>query len=218
VTIVQGPNEIGKSSLLEAVDVIFDHLDSTAKREVKEIKPVHRDAGTEIEVDVETGPYAFTYFKRFHKDRETRLRVERPQPESLTAREAHDRVRQILEETLDVDLWKALRIEQGTQVSQADLSHQRSLSAALERAAGGSAPGPQEETLLDAVRQEYGRYLRGASARSSTRPGAQGSRPEQRSIRPNASSRISKPMSSGARVLRASSRRSGRAFRSSRQM
>jgi energy-coupling factor transporter ATP-binding protein EcfA2 len=158
VTIVQGPNEIGKSSLLEAVDVIFDHLDSTAKREVKEIKPVHRDAGTEIEVDVETGPYAFTYFKRFHKDRETRLRVERPQPESLTAREAHDRVCQILEETLDVDLWKALRIEQGTQVLQADLSHQRSLSAALERAAGGSAPGQQEETILDAVRQEYRRY------------------------------------------------------------
>ena len=66
VTIVDGPNEAGKSSVAEALGVLFDHLDSTKKSAVLELKPVHRDEGAEIEADIETGPYAFTYSKRFH--------------------------------------------------------------------------------------------------------------------------------------------------------
>ncbi len=158
VTVIQGPNEVGKSSLAEAIDLLFEHLDSTTRQEVKSIKPVDRDTGAEIEVDVETGSYMFTYFKRFHKDRETRLRVERPRPENWTGREAHARARQILEETMDVYLWRALWVQQGMGLEQPRLVDQTSLSAALDRAAGGSVAGPREETLFEAVWAEYTRY------------------------------------------------------------
>ena len=36
--------------------------------------------GPEIELQAESGPYAFTYFKRFHKKPETKLTVTRPRP------------------------------------------------------------------------------------------------------------------------------------------
>ena len=159
ITIVEGPNEAGKTCLSEAIRLLFDYPDSSKHSEVKAIKPVARDVGSEIELEAESGPYVFTYFKRFHKKSETTLTITSPKPENHTGREAHERAEEILRETIDVALWKALCIEQGEAVQQADLSRQTSLSAALDIAAGGHRANPREESLFDKVRAEYGRYF-----------------------------------------------------------
>lgn len=64
-----------------------------------------------------------------------------------------------MRETIDIDLWKALCIQQGEEIHQADLSKQTSLSAALDIAAGGHQSDPREENLFDKVREEYARYF-----------------------------------------------------------
>jgi len=158
ITLVQGPNEAGKTSLGEAIGLLFDYLDSSKHRDIEAIKPVHRDEGPEIELQAESGPYAFTYFKRFLKKPETKLTVAKPRPENHTGREAHERAEAILRETLDIDLWKALTIQQGDAIHQPNLTKQTSLSAALDRAAGGRPADPREEGLFDRVREEYLRY------------------------------------------------------------
>lgn len=158
VTVVQGPNEIGKSSIAEGLSLLLEHLDSSARREIKDIKPVGRDVGPEVEVDMETGPYAFTYRKRFLRDRETVLRVTRPAPVNLSGREAHERVQAMLEETLDPSLWKALRITQGSAITDVKLGGIASLSVALDAAAGSTPAGDTETSLYDRARAEYGRY------------------------------------------------------------
>lgn len=104
ITLVQGPNEAGKTSLGESVGLLFDYLDSSKHRNIEAIKPVHRDEGPEIELQAESGPYAFAYFKRFLKKPETKLTVTKPKPENHTGREAHERAEAILRETLDIDL------------------------------------------------------------------------------------------------------------------
>lgn len=157
ITVVQGPNESGKSSLAESIDLLFDELDSAAKQRVKDVKPVHRDEGAEIEAEVETGEYAFTYAKRFHRRPATSLHVERPAVENHTAREAHQRVRALLDETIDTGLWRALRIQQGEGLDQAPLGGRSALSAALDRAAGMDAG--REESLLELVHAERDRYF-----------------------------------------------------------
>ncbi len=48
VTILEGPNEIGKSSLAEAVRLLFEYKDSSRHRDVQATAPVHRDAGPEV--------------------------------------------------------------------------------------------------------------------------------------------------------------------------
>ena len=159
ITIVEGPNEAGKTSLSEAIRLLFDYLDSSKHSEVKAIKPVTRDVGSEIELEAESGPYVFTYFKRFHKKPETILTIRSLKPENHTGREAHERAEEILRETIDIDMWKALCIQQGEAILQADLSKQTSLSAALDIAAGGHRADPREESLFDKVREEYGRYF-----------------------------------------------------------
>jgi DNA repair exonuclease SbcCD ATPase subunit len=158
VTVVVGPNEIGKSSLAEAIDLLFDELDSTTKRRVRNVQPVDRDAATEIEIDVETGGYAFTYTKRFQRGAATQLEVRRPFVENWTGREAHARAKEILDETIDTDLWRALRVQQGQGLEQASWLGTPALSAALDRAAG-AAGGAQGETLFEAAEAEHARYF-----------------------------------------------------------
>jgi len=158
ITLIQGPNEAGKTSLAEAIGLLFYYADSSKRHDIEAIKPVNRDEGSEIELQARSGPYEFTYFKRFHKKPETRLVVTRPKPENHTGREAHDRADAILRETLDVDLWKALIIQQGDAIDQPDLTKQTSLSVALDMAAGGRPADPREEGLFDKVREEYSLY------------------------------------------------------------
>ncbi len=158
VTIVEGPNEIGKSSIAEAIDRIIEDLDSTSKQRIQAVKPVDRDVGPEVTIEVETGPYAFRYKKRFLRDRVTELEITRPRPENHTGREAHERVQAILSETVDMALWKALRMQQGDVVGQAALADQTSLSAALDRSAGESPAGDEEVTLFGLAHAEYLQY------------------------------------------------------------
>ena len=132
VTIIEGPNEIGKSSIPEAIDRLIEDMDSSSKQRVMAVKPVDRDVGPEVMIEAEAGAYAFTYRKRFIRDRITELDIVRPHPEHHTGREAHERVQAILSETVDMALWKALRMQQGDVVGQAALIDQTSLSAALD--------------------------------------------------------------------------------------
>ncbi len=155
ITLIKGPNEAGKTSLCEAIGFLFEYPDSSRHRNIEAIKPVHHDEGPEIELQAESGPYAFTYLKRFLKRPETNLTITKPRPENYTGREAHERAEAILRDTLDIDLWKALTIQQGYAIRQPDLTRQTSLSIALDKAAGGRPADPREEGLFDKVREEY---------------------------------------------------------------
>jgi hypothetical protein len=158
ITLIQGPNEVGKTSIQESIGLLFDFPDSSKHRTIEAIRPVHRDEGPEIELEAQSGPYAFTYFKRFYKKPETRLVITQPKPENLTGREAHERAEDVLRETLDIDLWKALTIQQGDAIQQPVLTKQTSLSASLDKAAGGRPADPREEGLFEKVRDEYAVY------------------------------------------------------------
>lgn len=158
ITIVQGPNEAGKTSLGEAIRLLFEYPDSSKHRAIEAVRPVHRDEGPEIEIEAQSGPYAFTYFKRFCKRPETRLVVTRPAPENHTGREAHDRAEAILRQTLDIDLWKALNLTQGDAIRQPEFSGRSWLSSALDRAAAGRPSECPEEGLFEKVRSEYLSY------------------------------------------------------------
>ncbi|MBO0691319.1 MAG: AAA family ATPase [Acidimicrobiaceae bacterium] len=157
VTIVQGDNEVGKTSLAHAIDLIFDYRDDTTHRAVKAVQPVGRDAGPEVEVEISAGPYRFVYTKRWLRQRQTTLNVLEPRREQLNGREAHDRVNAILDETLDRPLWRALRFEQGVGLSQSGFDVV-SLGKALDAAAGGDPAEGRADDLWDRISGERDRY------------------------------------------------------------
>lgn len=160
VVVISGANEIGKSSMIEALDLLLEVKDRSTKREVKDVKPTHADVGAEVTAEISTGPYRFVYRKRFHKQAQTELTVLAPAREQLTGDEAHDRVRAILEQTVDLELWRAQRIMQAQSTEEVRLSGSDALSRALDAAAGHAAAlSGSEPLLIDRIDAEYRQYF-----------------------------------------------------------
>ncbi|HXS84002.1 MAG TPA: AAA family ATPase, partial [Mycobacterium sp.] len=160
VVVVSGANEIGKSSMVEALDLLLESKDRSTKKEVKQVKPTHADVGSEITAEISTGPYRFIYHKRFHKKPETQLTVLEPRREQCSGDEAHDRVQGMLAETVDTELWHAQRVLQATSTDAVNLSGCDALTRALDVAAGDTAAlSGTEPLLIERIDSEYARYF-----------------------------------------------------------
>jgi len=159
VTLIEGPNEIGKSTIVEAVRMLFNELDSSKKHSVKAIKPVDQDIGSHVEAEVKSGKYHFIYSKTFNKSAQTSLNVLMPKKKQLTGREAHETVEKMLGETVDMALWEALLVDQGEKVALANIQDLAGLANALDEAAGSAATGSDDTGLYQAAQTEYERYF-----------------------------------------------------------
>ena len=160
VVVVSGANEIGKSSMVEALDLLLESRDRSTKKEVKQVKPTHADVGSEVTAEISTGPYRFVYHKRFHKKCETQLTVLEPRREQHSGDEAHDRVQAMLAETVDTELWRAQRVLQSASTDAVNLSGCDALTRALDVAAGDAAAlSGTEPLLIDRIDTEYARYF-----------------------------------------------------------
>ena len=160
VVVISGANEIGKSSMVEALDLLLESRDRSTKKEVKQVKPTHADVGSEVTAEISTGPYRFVYHKRFHKKCETQLTVLEPRREQHSGDEAHDRVQAMLAETVDTELWRAQRVLQSASTDAVNLSGCDALTRALDVAAGDAAAlSGTEPLLIDRIDAEYARYF-----------------------------------------------------------
>ena len=160
VVVISGANEIGKSSMVEALDLLLESRDRSTKKEVKQVKPTHADVGSEVTAEISTGPYRFVYHKRFHKKCETQLTVLEPRREQHSGDEAHDRVHAMLAETVDTELWRAQRVLQAASTDAVNLSGCEALTRALDVAAGDAAAlSGTEPLLIDRIDTEYARYF-----------------------------------------------------------
>ena len=92
VVVVCGPNEIGKSSMIDALDLLLEEKDRSAKAKVRQVKPQGSDVASEVLAEISTGKYRFIYRKRFHKNQLTELNILAPSAEQLTSDPAHERV------------------------------------------------------------------------------------------------------------------------------
>lgn len=159
VTLIEGPNEIGKSTIVEAIRMLFSELDSSKKQSVKAIKPVDQDVGSTVEVEATCGEYHFVYSKTFNKTAQTSLNVLTPKKRHLSGREAHEAVEQMLAETVDMPLWEALLVDQGEKVALANIRDSTGLARALDEAAGAAASSSDDTDLYKATQTEYERYF-----------------------------------------------------------
>ena len=166
VTLIEGPNEIGKSTIVEAVRMLFSEMDSSKKKNVKAIQPVGQDVGSNIQAEVKTGDYHFIYSKTYNKATQTSLDILAPNNRQLTGREAHEEVERILGETVDLALWDALLVEQGEKVALANFQDSSGLAKALDEAAGSAQAGGEDTGLYGVVQAEYEKYFTLRTGRS----------------------------------------------------
>lgn len=158
VTIVEAPNESGKTTLLDAVDVLLEYKDNSRAQPVRALQPVGRDVGSTIEVELTCGDTHLTCRKTFNRQTSTELTIHAPRAEQLTGTPAHDRLRQLLASEVDLDLYAALRFHQGRDLAAVPLQDSHVLAARLDAVAGGDG-GTGGDDLLDRVTTEFQRYF-----------------------------------------------------------
>ncbi len=159
VTLIEGPNEVGKSSLVEALRMLFREKSGSKKKEVQAVQPVGQDVGSSVAAEVRCGDYHFHYSKTYNRKAGTELRILAPRAEQLTGDDAHNRAWEILSGHMDMALWDALLVEQGKEIGGVRLADSDGLARALDNAAGGAGVSGEESALFDAVQAEYERYF-----------------------------------------------------------
>jgi hypothetical protein len=132
--------------LLDAVDVLLTTKDSSNARAVKDLQPADRDVPSTIEVELTCGAYHLTCRKTYNRQRGTVLTIHAPTAQTLRGREAHDRLRAILEADVDLDLYDALRFTQGRELPAVGFGDSDVLAARLDAAACCSASASSSDS------------------------------------------------------------------------
>ncbi len=161
VVVIQGPNEVGKSTLLEALDRLLDGSCKASSKAavVRDLQSVGVDAGPFVEAELSVGPYRVVFAKQWLRQPSTTLRVLAPTPEQLSGDAAQARMTAILEECLDRPLFDALRFAQGGAGGAIPLGSSQVLAQALDAAAGADLHSEGGEDLLTQVDAEYRTYF-----------------------------------------------------------
>ena len=159
VTLIEGPNEVGKSSLVEALRMLLREKSGSKKREVQAVQPVGEDVGSSVSAEIRCGEHHLHYSKTYNRKAATELRILAPRAEQLTGDDAHNRAWDILSGHMDMALWDALLVEQGKEIGGVRLADSDGLARALDNAAGGAGVSGEESALFDAVQAEYERYF-----------------------------------------------------------
>jgi hypothetical protein len=157
VTVVEAPNESGKTSLFDAFDLLLKEKHNTRKQAVKDLQPSGRDVGSVVEAELTVGATHLTVRKCFNKDRSTELRVHAPTPGQFTGDEAHDELRRLLDAGTDMALFEALRFHQGRSLDSVALADSEHLAQKLDASAGGSGD-TGDDALYDRIVASFERY------------------------------------------------------------
>ncbi|PRQ12313.1 hypothetical protein C1Y63_01810 [Corynebacterium sp. 13CS0277] len=174
VTVIHGPNEQGKSTLLEAIGTVLSVKYNSKAAAVKALATKGSTEGSRIVLEATIGGERVTIDKTFNAKAQAKLVT--PQG-TLTAGDAEEALRTLLEEHHDSDLQKIAFVEQGsveTALQALGLpALQRSLGAQGQDAqsaqdageaadAGAAALGVvadgSEDALIARVQQEAERY------------------------------------------------------------
>lgn len=161
VTVISGRNEIGKTSMIEAFDLLVGTRHTSKAARVKAAQPVGRDVGVNVEAEFSIGDERVAVSRTWLKRPTTELRfiAGRRRGEKLAGDQAADALEQLWDDH-DTALWAASRLMQATGLDQQPLDGSASLARALQTAAGGqSLDAEPSRDLLALVRAETDRYF-----------------------------------------------------------
>jgi DNA repair exonuclease SbcCD ATPase subunit len=157
ITVIHGPNEIGKSTIVKAFDAVFKYPDSSRDRRVMALKPVGKDVGPEITIEFFLKEQNYLYKKRFLKEPITELRIQNK--EVLSGRDAHEEINNILSQNFDKNLFDALRYIQGGGIENIKVQDSEVFLKALDKAAGGTWVDLEKYgDLFQAIKTYYENY------------------------------------------------------------
>lgn len=159
VTVLEGHNESGKSSVIEALDLLLEKLHTSKDKDTRAARPEGRDVAVEVQAELTLAGERLVYRKRWWKNpgAELEFRTGPRAGRTSTGREAHEAVSELLDRS-DRTLWRALRLLQSAPRSE-DFKGSAGLRKALEAGGNAAADDSTALTVLESARAERAKYF-----------------------------------------------------------
>ncbi|WP_306516683.1 AAA family ATPase [Cutibacterium granulosum] len=161
LVVVSGPNEVGKTSLIEALGLVFNTRNKhTAKKQaIKDAQPVGQHVPVIVEAEFSIGEHRVVHTKQFLVSPKAVLTyVDGPRTgDSFTGDDAIGEMERLIS-GMDDTLWTALQVLQTGGRSELTLDSSESLRAALDARSGATDTRRDDHGLFDLVKEEFQTY------------------------------------------------------------
>ena len=161
VIVIAGDNEMGKSTIAEAIHVALTGPAKSDRKEVKALRPNNRDTFPDVTLDMTLGGTRFTMRKVFAGNRNatlTEISVAEPAPKQLAGDAAQQWLNELTRGEGTRDLWNAFVARQGTEQKALQMGAYAQVTAALQEASGGSAETDEQKSIVEAALAERALY------------------------------------------------------------
>ena len=161
VVVIAGDNEMGKSTIAEAIHVALSWPAKAERKETKALRPNNRDAFPDIRLDMTLGDTRFVLRKVFAGQRAataTEITVLEPERKELTGEAAQQWLDELTRGEGTRELWDVFVARQGTEQKALQMGSYAKVTAALQEASGGTAETEGQKSILEAALSERALY------------------------------------------------------------
>ena len=158
LNIISAPNEMGKTTIAEVLNYLFQWKSSSQAEEIQNLKPYGKDVGPLMGAIIEVEGQTYEIEKRWLKEKKTEVKLISPESKELDGPEADKMIDKIFKHDLDETIWKMVQVAQANFSDLLDKEFNDDRRAALSdylARAVVDAEGFDDANLLEKVDQEY---------------------------------------------------------------
>ena len=131
LNIVTAPNEMGKTTLAQVLDYLFQYKSSANSQEIKDLKPYGKDVGPLMGAIIEVDGQTYKIEKQWLKEIKTEVELLAPEIKKLSGNDAEKIIKAIFTEYLDETIWKMIQVAQANFSELLDKNYDDTRRAAL---------------------------------------------------------------------------------------
>ncbi len=158
LNLISAPNEMGKTTMAQVLDFIFQYKSSANSQEIKDLKPYGKDVGPLMGAIIEVNGQTYKIEKQWLKDKKTEVELIAPESKKLSGNAADKVIDEIFTEYLDETIWKMIQIAQAnfTEILADEYEEEQRdmLRYYLSRAVTDEADA-SDESLAEKAEAEY---------------------------------------------------------------
>lgn len=112
LNLITAPNEMGKTTIAQVLDFLFQYKSSANSQEIKDLKPYGKDVGPLMGAIIEVDGQTYKIEKRWLKEKKTEVELLAPEKKALSGNDADKIINEIFTEYLDETIWKMIQVAQ----------------------------------------------------------------------------------------------------------
>jgi len=158
LNLVTAPNEMGKTTMAQVLDFLFQHKSSANSQEIKDLKPYGKDVGPLMGAVIEVDGQTYKIEKQWLKDKKTEVELLAPEKKALSGNAADKLIDEIFTEYLDETIWKMIQVAQANFGDLLDNEYDDDRRAALSdylAQAVADAEGIDDSNVVEKVEAQY---------------------------------------------------------------